>query len=311
MKQLPRMMTLFLTSLTPLAYAESHTSTPPATSDLRPMMQSFSEPLIDLALLTSSPEQFSNPKNKSKIEKALKVFSEKAHSLEKLTQFPDKTGDRDPTVTFVTQSLKDTAERAQIAFKNGNHSYARDLSKNISQACIGCHTRLDSGAQFSIETSPKALESLSSIERIQFLTAIRQYDSALDAVKQVLIDTESMNRRPLDWERALNHGLAISIRVKKDPTLALGQVNSVLEQKDAPFYLKTQATVWKQAIESWKKESKRKIETPEGLISGAKDFSSILCLGKSIQWIAQVTFHCYGPPKFCIAIYSNTAATNN
>ena len=68
----------------------------------------------------------------------------------------------------------------------------------------------------------------------------------------------------MDWNRAVYYSLVISVRVKKDPDLALGIVQSVLDQKNAPYYMIQDAQNWKKSILDWKKEPQQTPNSEEG-----------------------------------------------
>jgi hypothetical protein len=71
--------------------------------------------------------------------------------------------------------------------------------------------------------------------------------------------------RPLEWESAVRYGLAIAVRVKKSPDQSLGIVESVLQSKKGPYFLKRDALQWKQSLVEWKDEKANQTKTEEGL----------------------------------------------
>jgi cytochrome c553 len=229
-------------------------------------MHSLVQPLTELCELSSSALRFS--KNQKRVSELLKTFADKTRIIQ--TQFKSKAGesDFDPTADFQIQILKDTVQRAQVEVKRGNPLYASALTRTLPQACMGCHSRMDLGSQFPMK--PKIPQGLTLTEQVSYLSALRHYDAALETIEKSLQNDQILKENRLSWENALNQGMILAIRVKRDPALAHKLIEAALRSKDLPSYLKNRFESWKTSIEAWAKEPSRKIETPKGLLAEGK-----------------------------------------
>jgi hypothetical protein len=227
----------------------------------RAKMQELYRTLVEITTDTSSNQRFNAPENRARIEKNAKTLADRAHDLSKKGISPDA----DPTIKILSGLFQDEAQRAFWALKSGNRSYAKGILNHVSSYCIGCHTRNGSGPSFSsLPLEPKA-KDLYPIEQGRFYAATRQYDRALDLFQKIVNDPSAPIERPLEWEQAVRYGLAISVRVTKDPDQARALVERVIGSKKAPFFLKQDALQWKESIVKWKEELPRRALTEEGL----------------------------------------------
>jgi len=224
-------------------------------------MQELYKTLVEITTDTSSDQRFNAPENKSRIEKNVKKLADRAHEMSTKGISPDA----DPTIKMLSGLFQEETKQAYWALKSGNRSYARGILNQVSSYCIACHTRNDSGPSFSSLPFEPAAKNLTSIEQGRFYAATRQYDKALDVFQKVVDDAAAPIERPLEWEQAVRLGLAVSIRVKKDPDQARALVERVIGSKKAPFFLKQDALKWKESILKWKEEIPRRALTEEGL----------------------------------------------
>ena len=251
--------------------AMSAESLSPWKKKMRDLEQSLQGLLIDL----SSESHFNDPKAASSIQADVDRFASQAKGLQ------SKKGtspDADPSIQIIASQFADEAGRAAQTLRSGHREYARGILRSMTNYCIACHTR-SNGVSFQIAEVP-ALRTLKGLERGSFLAATRQFDGALDAYNEVLSKKKSEDS-PFEWEKALRSSLAIEVRVKKDPDLALKTVQKVLSESYAPSYLKEQATQWKKSLEKWKTEPAMKVDSEEGLYAEAlKLFSEAKSLQK-------------------------------
>ncbi len=231
------------------------------TARWRGKMQELYKVLSEIMTDASSERRFNAQENKARIERNVKKLSERAHDLTKEGVSPDL----DPTVKILAEMFQDETKRAYWAFKSGNRSYSRGILNQVSSLCISCHTRTNSGQSFpSLPLEPNA-KDLMPIEKGRFYAATRQYDRASDIFLKITDDSLAPVERPIEWEQALRYGLAIAIRVKKDPDQALSLIERVIVSKKSPFYLKQDALKWKESVEKWKAEIPHRALTEEGL----------------------------------------------
>jgi hypothetical protein len=224
-------------------------------------MQSLSKTLAELMTDITSDARFETPANKKKIEGHAKTLSKLAHDLNlKGTNRPDL----DPSIVMLSQLFSDEADYAYQELKRGHRAYARDRLRSLTGYCIACHTRTQSGPQFSNLPLNPTTEKLSSIEKGEFFVATRQFDRALQEFQGILEDELAPLRRSVEWEKASRYALAIAVRVKKDPNLAQGTVDRIIAAKNAPYFIKQNAREWQKSIQDWMNEAPRKAQTEEG-----------------------------------------------
>ena len=226
-------------------------------------MQEMQKNLSSLLLLSSSNQQFNDPANKKQIEKELKSFTKTTHNLDQNVMFMDA----DPVVKFLPNQLSADTTEAYLAFREGNTAYARNMLRSTSSYCISCHSRSSAELQFS-KTFFQAPSSLKSFELDQFYAVSRQFDAAIEYYLKA-IQENSIDRA--DLEEAINQSMAIAVRVKSKPTLAMEIAQTVIQTKTIPMYLKMNALDWKKSISEWETKKTNPPEDEKSYYTQAKN----------------------------------------
>lgn len=229
-------------------------------------MQGLSKTLAELMTDLASDTRFDAPANKKKIEGHAKTLANLAHDLNKKNI---NKPDLDPSVVILSQLFSDEAENAYQELKRGHRDYARDRLRSLTGYCIACHTRTQSGPQFADSHLNPTTDKLSTYEKAEFFAATRQFDKAFQEYQNIVEDEMAPTRRSLEWEKSARAALAIAVRVKKDPNLALKIVDRIIASKNAPYYFKQNAREWQKSIQDWQNEVPRKAQTEEGFRSEA------------------------------------------
>lgn len=222
-------------------------------------MQELNQTLSELLTFVSSNELFENKKNDKKIESFLKDLASQSHGLKmkgSIEAHPD------PAIRIFANELDSYAKEAYSTFKSGHREYARQVVRSITQACINCHSRTNSGPQFA-DLNPSLKKDLKGTDLASYLSATRQYDSSIAEYRKVVQSADALEKNIWEWEEALKQGLMLSVRVKKDPKLALAFIEDALKHKDVPFFVKQYAQEWKISINQWQDEWKKKKPTTE------------------------------------------------
>ncbi len=223
--------------------------------------------------LYPAPDQ--DPKGLSEKVKAVYDITRKlddglGHSI----QVPDA----DPALPYLAAMLRKDFERAYQGINEGHSEYAKSAVRASVAYCIACHTRTQSGVEFPLlKAFSEPLKRASWIERVEFMTASRQFDAVLAEVNKQMDHPGTPLLNQLDLERASRMALSVAVRVKKDPKKAEMVANAVLRSKGSSSYMKDGAKVWLKDIATWKKESsktyasdKEMIEAARGLIEHAR-----------------------------------------
>ena len=229
----------------------------PWAAKMRDLERTYS----DLLVFLSSDDQFRAPNNRKKIEAKADLLAQLARDLKSPK---GKSTDQDPSIALIAEQFATETKDAAAALGFGQREYARSVLRSLSNYCLACHTRTNSGPSFPAATVNPQIEALKTLEKADYLAAIRQFDRALTEYDRLLSDPSSLDHRPFDWERALRSSLAIAVRVKKDPERAMNTVERVLANAKTPFYLKEQALQWKQSLAAWKAEPSAQPATEEG-----------------------------------------------
>ncbi|MGK5082494.1 hypothetical protein WDW37_04235 [Bdellovibrionota bacterium FG-1] len=222
------------------------------------LYQALAELVTDL----SSDQRFLNPAHQARIEKNTKKIVLFAHNLK---NSESGAADQDPTIQIVGELFADEAKRAYQSLKWGHKIYARELLRGMTHYCIACHTRTDRGARFSELSIKPTINNLRPAELGEFYAATRQFDRALTELQKVIESGETHNIRPNEWNNAVRQALAIAVRVKRSPELALKLVEQALQVKSSPFFFKQDAQAWRLSIQEWTQEPKRQPLDEEGL----------------------------------------------
>lgn len=113
-------------------------------------------------------------------------------------------------------------------------------------------------------------EGLKPREKAEFFTVLRDFDSALTQYEGVI--KNSAADEVFELEKAVRGGIAMAVRVKKDPARAREFVNLILKRKDLPFYIKEKVAPWEVDLKAWEKEPKSTL-TGIALLRRAKRLS--------------------------------------
>jgi len=252
-------LSIFLVST---AMAQEPSPTPATTAATTATMQKLYSTLSAILTDSSCDERFCSKDSHDRVGEELKTLSSLAHTMKDKTFSGDKT---DPTLSVLSGYLNDEVNAAYSAFKAGKTEYARTLIHGLPSTCIACHSRNDNGTQFTALPMEPTDAGIKPIEKAEFYAATRQYDRAEKAFLDIIKSEDSANNDPYTWEHAIQQGLTIAIRVKKDPNLAKKIVDSALDQKKAAIYVRDDLTQWKKSIQEWLKEPKRSAVSEKAL----------------------------------------------
>jgi hypothetical protein len=266
---------IFQSHLTQALAAEANPSPSSWPQKMRSIEKVFQELLIDL----NSDERFTSPKNFKRIEKNSKTLSELAHTLKSKE---GKSPDLDPSIQLIASLFAEEADHAYQTLRTGQRPYARKVLKSMSNYCVACHTRSNGGPSFQFiaaKTNP-LIDSLKGSEKATYFSAVRQFDQAIAEYEKVIRDSEYLKKQPFEWERALRSELAILVRVKKDPDLALKLIEQASQMKLLPYFMKELISDWKKSLLAWKAEKPANLKNEEDYFQEA---NRLINLAKAAQ----------------------------
>lgn len=217
----------------------------------REQMQGLARTFSDLLPFVTDKSAFHNPKNQEVILKKTEELSQGTHSIQN-----QRMGELDPAFSFLSENMETEVQRAYNGLKLGHREYARNILNTVSGYCIRCHTRTDTGTNiFDLTISST---QLAPIVRAELYAATRQFDRALKEFAAIIQDQSIAKERPFDWERAVRYSLAIAVRYKDDPKVALNVTKLILGRPQTPAYLRNDAKTWEGHLKSWEAELKDK-----------------------------------------------------
>lgn len=203
-----------------------------------------------------------------KVKKVFDVTKELGGKWDHGTEIPDSG---DPALPYIANLFQRDIEIAYKSLEEGHAEYAKGILRNSVSYCIACHTRTRSGADFPLVTAfEERMKKASWIDKIEFQTAIRQFDPAISDVMGKLKDPSKVVS-PLDLERGAKIALAIAVRYKKDPERAVFLAKSVGESPNATLSMKEASKKWLSDLREWQDEKKKSYESDKELLQAARD----------------------------------------
>lgn len=237
-------------------------------SKMRKLVDAYSE----LAPYIYSESRFHDPKNAQPIEKAMKDFVELSHKVNLNAKSQEYIGD--PSLALISQRLEEDAEQALTAFRDGNLHFSRSRIRSVTRSCFQCHSRMPDGPELIGSTMQIKGDWIAQSEVVDVLVATRQFDAALEKLNSIFSDSAYIASHPLEYQKSIRKFLAIAVRVKQEPDLAMQMINQINASKVAPEFVKEDSKIWRSHILSWKTEKRKAVpslEVARSLIESGKN----------------------------------------
>ena len=226
------------------------TATKPVTPEqaaTRALMHSIFQAITTALVPSFNDEQFSQRKNRAKIEESLKSLSASASQLEAHASAYDRSFE------FVAKSLSHDARSLLTYFEKGRYDEARFTLHNMTDNCIACHStftetrRFPDAGKFFADVD---LKDLSPIERAHLQVMARQFDDALTSYEEVLGD------RQLEPTLAVTLGsfsdyLKVAIGVKHDFKRPEAMLAKLRARPTTPLHVRQQIDRWLSALKEF------------------------------------------------------------
>ncbi len=219
-------------------------------------MQKMKAALTEILPFAAKIDSYNAPENALIIQGHIKSMISTAKNL---NHFQGKVSvANDPTVEFVAASFENNLKSIEESNLRGRRDYARFLVLNTTSYCIECHTRTNSGPQFVGVQTDEFVGKLNSVERVEYLISVRQFQEALNVIND---EIKKNSGQPLfGAEKLIRYGLTVTIKYFDDPSAGLKIVETSRKAKNLPFYLKSDLENWKNSLREWQKEKKPKAE---------------------------------------------------
>jgi hypothetical protein len=231
-------------------------------------MQGLASEVRELIPFIFSRKAYSDPANAPQIKAGLKKMAAQAH---KITPDAGQTHfGPDPMVAFTLTEMQGDLVRAGEAFVLGQTEYSRTVAKSVTNHCFRCHSVTKTTGAAAWDLSSFSTVELTGLEKVDLLLASRRDEEATKYLESLLADAKFVQTYPFDFEIALRKYLALVLRVEKNPSRALKELDQVLAIKAVPFYINEQAQAWRRSLKEWVRQSNARAD----LIGQAKKFIS-------------------------------------
>ena len=210
----------------------------------RKTMQRVFAALATLLPASLDEERFGDPAQRDALQLA---FEELARSSEALAHHG---AERDEAFRLLSRSLADDAEQAASRFARGRQAEAAFRVGQLTQRCVGCHSRLPSARDFPLADKLLARAELTQLapdERARLLVAVRRFGDALSVWEALFVD-EAVPPAALDQGGTLIDYLTVAIRVEGDLARAERTLRTLAARADTPRYLRHRLLDWSGAL---------------------------------------------------------------
>ena len=230
-------------------------------------MRSLSTTVMDILPYLFDEQAYESPQNASAIRKGLGELAETAHHISPSAQLP--VSKNDPGLHFSLEDMRENIARSIGAFDGGQKAYSRQMAKAVLNKCFHCHTRNQLGPQLEqpISNTPK-LKLLRPLERLDLYVALRNYDKALSEARELISRPIQGENRGFEVDGAIQKGLTIAVRVKRDPQMGMQLVDLALKNPTLPFYLRQNGLSWRQGLLAWSQS--RKVTNADPLLQARR-----------------------------------------
>ncbi|MBN8555419.1 MAG: hypothetical protein J0L93_08245 [Deltaproteobacteria bacterium] len=205
------------------------------------VMYDFLGGLMSLQPYMVSSQKFSDPRNSEKIEKYLFDLSSQTKRL--------SHSQRLNTATFQVSAelLQSHLAKVQDLFIQGRKEYARKMLNATMDGCSSCHAQVPAENNSMWKFRANEIKG-NDFEKAEFLFALRHYDEALQYYDKAISNYHPKHDEFSYLETALKRKLAIYIRAKQSPKLAVESFKNDLHNKKWKAALKSEVSGWVSAL---------------------------------------------------------------
>jgi hypothetical protein len=214
--------------------------------EVRGLMRSMLQKVINLVPLMMSDKEFQDSKNSEIILGALTDIRAA------LKQTEHKQIMRSPGLKISRETLETQLGETERIFRSGNKGFARWMLNSNLSLCISCHTQIPSVSNLHLEIGRGAFKSPYQEAEFYFLT--RQFDGALSSYETVIKNYTKGNGEVELLERSLERVVAIFSRIRRDARGGVKELDRISGFGKYPDYIQSMINSWKQDFRSWSRE---------------------------------------------------------
>jgi hypothetical protein len=197
----------------------------------------FGQLQVALPLAVDS-EAFRDPKQAPRIREALQKLADAAHGLDEHGKGFDAGG------RYLARSLERDARRALDHFRDGKYDSAEFFIGQLTESCIGCHSRLPSPGDAPMARGFAAradVTQLDPLERARLEVATRQFGDAARTLESVF---QSTDIPPFELLGPITDYLTVCVRVLQQPARPVPVLKRFAQREDLWSALRGDVEAW-------------------------------------------------------------------
>jgi mono/diheme cytochrome c family protein len=186
------------------------------------------------------PAEYRDPANREKIGAALEALADNAGALEQHTG-------GGAARSYLARSIARDARDVERAYAAGQYGRSAFLVQQITENCIGCHTRLPDREDSLVATAfvdETLFASLPAEPRATLQMATRRFDDARITLEELIASDE----HPALLLNALSDYLVLNLRVKGDFARPVPVLEAFATRDDAWPTLRRAARGWAEVL---------------------------------------------------------------
>ena len=219
----------------------------PATKEAMGKVYASLSKVLPLSL---SQADFTAAGNEKLILEQLKNLSASSKDLERHGQAKNRN------FQFLSKSLARDLETIRFQFQRGQKEQARLRFYGVTDTCIACHSRLPASQDFTGAKElfrTAAVEKMEQPEKIQLLTATRQFEAAMEVYETMFSDPKITADDLVDWDPFTSY-LILTTRVKRDPARAIRGLKLAKKKGVFPKYAAAELDSWIRSLKNLPKQ---------------------------------------------------------
>jgi hypothetical protein len=282
-----------------------------ADSETRHIMKNVADSLEVLLPLSLDGDKFLSQANRETVDRNLAKLANSADALAE----HGTSGSLD--FELLAAAFARAAGRLRQDVREMQPSEARHILVDLTQHCVGCHSRDTARRDFPLSTAlNKYLQDqpLDEAERARLQVALRQFQGALETWETVLSDPTI---QPVDMavDGDFVEYLTVAVRVEKAYQRAAEHLEKVSAREDTPFYLRRRLQTWVSDLKSLEHDKNRRLsmadarkaflrpDTRPGLLWNDSGLVSDLALSASLRQLVASTDTDVTPEQLAEAYY--------
>jgi tetratricopeptide (TPR) repeat protein len=213
-------------------------------------MQDLAASMTCLLPFVANDQAFSDPKNKVKIDECInelwKLTRNLNDVLQKHTGLKPEIYREDPLLPIIADSFAQDVDMVKSLSDRSNQKFTQHLLKSTLTYCTACHTRKEaSPSTMSFPAFRQLTNSLPLVDRLRYLSAIRNFKTALQEFRNAIPKTSKEQVSDSQFEQASHLALLIALNVQNNSETAMKLIEEILQSKRGSPAFQQDLREWK------------------------------------------------------------------